>query len=305
MAPILGLSKWGSAFTVWLDKRGELPEQPEQWHHVRGHLVEPLLLNDYANAQGVEVRHNTASVQGAEPWQRGTPDGFVIGAPGLVDAKSTLDWSAWGPPGVYLTVADAERAGAMSLDVLSQAQWYLGVTGLEWLDFVVAFVPFREDAVACALWQHLDEAAWAAVAPIVAELLVNKCEQKVYRIHRDVPVISYIVRTCGAWRQRHLIDGVPIEPDGTDAASRWVREVTSGQETPRASGVAEGELAELLAVAARATEEAKAADAAKAQARNRLHLGMSRAGLARTYTYGGSVTAYTTSNNVLRLEVKR
>lgn len=120
---ILGLTKYGNALSVWLDKRGELDDQAGEaarW----GQLLEDPVALEWA------LRHDTAVTDVGvlahrdEPWMRASLDRLVDTCPDG-DGPCALEVktrSAW--------VADQWAEGVPD-SVLAQTTWGLMVTGLE------------------------------------------------------------------------------------------------------------------------------------------------------------------------------
>jgi putative phage-type endonuclease len=282
VAAILGLSHYQTAFEVWRSKTTPSQPQPEQWIHTRGHAVEPFALAVYGQATGVDVHLNAECVEGPKPWMLGTPDAFA--GEGLADGKSTLDWSAWGPQGDYASVAEAERAAAIPLDCCSQGQWYMAVTGRPWIDFVVVLVGFADDGAASGIHSAMvaDGIDRATADRVVGGWLANRCEQRIYRLRRDEPVIRGIVSRCEAWWNRYIVAGEQHPVDGSEGASAWLREICSGQDpTPKIE--ATGRLASLLSSASGLLSERSEADKRAKEARNLLHKAMADEGVTRIY----------------------
>lgn len=78
---ILGLSKYGNALSVWLDKRGELPEEPLGEAGLWGNLLEQIVAEEWAGREGVEIRPTGvwASARPGRDWMRASPDRLVTG----------------------------------------------------------------------------------------------------------------------------------------------------------------------------------------------------------------------------------
>lgn len=120
---ILGLTKYGNALSVWLDKRGELDDEAGEaarW----GQLLEDAVAEEWARRHGTGVvdvgvlRHSDA------PWMRASLDRLVALCPDTGTTCCALEVktrSAW--------VADQWAEGVPD-SVLAQTTWGLMVTGL-------------------------------------------------------------------------------------------------------------------------------------------------------------------------------
>ena len=94
IAAVLGISPWKTPLQLYLDKRGELPPQEDAPQLRRGRMLEPLVLDFYADETGHQVTRQQECVVGAEPWMLATLDGFdaVDNAP--VEAKTVSPFLA-------------------------------------------------------------------------------------------------------------------------------------------------------------------------------------------------------------------
>ena len=94
IAAVLGISPWKTPLQLYLDKRGELPPQEDAPQLRRGRMLEPLVLDFYADETGHQVTRQQECVTGAEPWMMATLDGFdaIDNAP--VEAKTVNAFSA-------------------------------------------------------------------------------------------------------------------------------------------------------------------------------------------------------------------
>ena len=94
IAAVLGISPWKTPLQLYMDKRGELPPQEDAPQLRRGRMLEPLVLDFYADETGHEVTRQQECVVGAEPWMLATLDGFdaIDNAP--VEAKTVNAFSA-------------------------------------------------------------------------------------------------------------------------------------------------------------------------------------------------------------------
>lgn len=90
---IMGLSNWESPYSLWLDKRGELPldidndNEYAQW----GHLLEPVIREETGRRLGLEPHTCGALANIERPWQRCNLDGYFPtddGTP-ILETKNT------------------------------------------------------------------------------------------------------------------------------------------------------------------------------------------------------------------------
>lgn len=122
IAAILGLSKWKTPLQVYMDKRGEAMETPDNEAMKWGRYLEPVVRQAYSDATGYEVmlppsmlRHHDYSFAVANL------DGVVQDRTGRVfEAKTTRTAEGWGEPG----------SDQIPQPYLLQVQWYMGVAAL-------------------------------------------------------------------------------------------------------------------------------------------------------------------------------
>jgi YqaJ-like viral recombinase domain len=134
---------WGSKLSVWLDKKGLLPEREESEAMYWGTKLEPLLVEEFCKRTGHALRPFLGYVaehwsghqrleddrgytrdvyEGSYRWARCTPDAFYVrsdGSVGGLECKTT-----------GFRNGDAWRDTA-PLAAQIQAQWQLYVSGLE------------------------------------------------------------------------------------------------------------------------------------------------------------------------------
>lgn len=132
VAPILGLSKWTTPLAVYLDKRGEATETPDNDAMRWGRYLEPAVRQAYADETGREVRvpgemlrhplyeHMIANLDGVA-------GGGNHGPLRIFEAKTARSAEGWGEPGTD------QIPQAYCL----QIQHYMEVTGIMVADVAV------------------------------------------------------------------------------------------------------------------------------------------------------------------------
>ncbi|MFT3791564.1 MAG: YqaJ viral recombinase family protein [Rudaea sp.] len=160
VAAILGMSKWKSALDVYLDKRGEAPEQPDNESMLWGRALEPVIRQQYAERTGRVVLVPTAPVvHPVHTFARANLDGVTEGGR-LVEIKTARTAQDWGEPGTD------EVPDAYAL----QVQHYLMVTRYEVADVAVLIggsdfrlYEVRADAELQAMLIEREAAFWDCV----------------------------------------------------------------------------------------------------------------------------------------------
>lgn len=185
VAAILGLSPWGSAWSVWVDKTGLATSKVDDEMAERfefGHAAEDMLLAYFERRTHERIDHAQLECVGPESWMRATPDGVVLGDGGtarrVVDAKTDPS-RPWDEIPVYYQC---------------QGQWQMAVTGAEVATFVVLHMAFGR--------------------PLV----------RLYDLERDDAEIALLIARCRTFWFDHVLTGDPPPVDGsqhtTDAISQ-------------------------------------------------------------------------------------
>ena len=97
VSAILGVNPWAGPFDVWAAKTGRA-RPVEQTRVMRlGHVLEPAIREFYEEETGLTVFHqpNLILQHPEDPWLRYSPDGLVVEAPRLFEAKSARRDSEW------------------------------------------------------------------------------------------------------------------------------------------------------------------------------------------------------------------
>jgi predicted phage-related endonuclease len=85
---IFGVDQYRDAFSLWAEKRGDLPKSAPNDRQIIGSALEPGVLKLYTHVTGREVRYvNETSRHPARPWMVYTPDALCIDERRGVDAK--------------------------------------------------------------------------------------------------------------------------------------------------------------------------------------------------------------------------
>lgn len=100
---VCGVSRRSSPFGIFLDKTGQLPEQPMLSHQRWGLLLEDAIAAAYEEATGLTVRKPETPIQRhpSRPWMLSTRDRVCVGSERIVELKKVSAFHAaeWGEPG--------------------------------------------------------------------------------------------------------------------------------------------------------------------------------------------------------------
>jgi putative phage-type endonuclease len=224
VAAVLGLDPYRTAYDVWVSKTApHLREDEPSVAARRGQLLEPLAADLYAAENpGVVLTMGGSLSHPVHSCIMATPDRYVSQG----DAKWLLEIKT-------KTWRSAKGFGVTGTDeipdnVQLQAQQQMLVTGLSRCDIGV---------------------------------LVDD-EFRVYSVAANADIQAIILERVPAWWQRHIVEGVRPDVDGSDTAAAFLR-ATIKQATRelRAGGETEGAIMERLA---KANADLKAAEAEKA-----------------------------------------
>ncbi|MAY48963.1 MAG: hypothetical protein CMH38_03395 [Microbacterium sp.] len=89
---ILGMSKYASLWSVWLDKTGRAKDEPESEAMMWGKLLEPVIRDELARRLGVAIVESPTLRSLARPWQLYSPDGLIPSLGAVVEIKNASAW---------------------------------------------------------------------------------------------------------------------------------------------------------------------------------------------------------------------
>jgi len=185
IAGILGISPWASPWSVWADKAGLLPPEPENEYMAAGRWLERAIGPWFEDETGL-------TVAGEQTWcthydhahHRCTVDGFVHEAQTatLTERLGVIEIKVTGPGKRWEHVPEHYQA---------QAQWQMYVTD--------------------------SDNAWVAV------LMGRRLD--IHELARDQADISFMVGAANRFWTDHVLTGTPPATDGHDATLRALAEV--------------------------------------------------------------------------------
>lgn len=122
---ICGVNPWRSAYSVYLEKIGELPDTEPNDAMIFGTLIEPIVADVFAERTGYKVQRRNAILHHPDhPWAIANVDRIILSKErgnGVLEIKTaseyqTKQWEEGNVPETYIL----------------QLQWYLFVTGFQW-----------------------------------------------------------------------------------------------------------------------------------------------------------------------------
>jgi len=191
IAALMGISPWASPWSVWADKCGLLPPEPENEYMAAGRWLERAIGPWFEDVTGLHVfAEQTRSEHRENEWARATPDGFVAEAyppapDDVVDAEIIL-----GSFEVKVT-GPGKRWDPIPPYYQAQGQWQMYVTDLPKTFFAV----------------------------------LHGRRLEVYELDRDPADIEFMVERAECFWRDHVLAGVPPATDASDATTRAIAAV--------------------------------------------------------------------------------
>lgn len=193
MTKLTGLSKYGGAIDVLMDKRGiEAPFEDTdrvKW----GNILEDPIRQDYAERHQVHMRVPGTLTHPKQPWAMATPDG-IVWEPEVALKNGEPDWG-W--------------------ECKTHTSWLSHLYGEPGSDEVPAW-----ELVQCA-WNLYVARAYYGVDMTRWDLtaFVDGVPTD-YTIHRDPELEGMLVETGQTFWQEHVRGGKPLDPDGSESYSK-------------------------------------------------------------------------------------
>lgn len=128
---VVGMNPYTSVYAVWLDKLGQVSEQPSSWPMRRGNALEADIAVEFSQQTGLELERVGLLRSKQWPWMQASLDFRVVGQPHGVECKSTggsyhttKEWANDEVPTMYVIQALAQMA--VTGDVLTYLPVDLG-----------------------------------------------------------------------------------------------------------------------------------------------------------------------------------
>lgn len=126
-AAVIGISKWRTPLSVWLDKTGQAPDSTETEPMKWGTLLEPVIRQEYANRTGREVMAPGFRRHPLHGFMVANVDGVAPQDARLIEVKTARSGDGWGEPG----------SDQVPEEYLIQVQHYMAVLDLPVADIAV------------------------------------------------------------------------------------------------------------------------------------------------------------------------
>lgn len=191
-ASILGVG-WGSPWSVYreyIDGVGQELSESEMADCLRGKRLEKVVADFWSATKGVALNRCSARViHSSMPWASVSPDAFMVDNGDLVgvEIKTSREPWKWGVTGQIIDEwVEGYSEHIIPGRVAAQVYWSLAVTGLQRWTVIVAI-------------------------PGLGEFL----DLRTYEVVADPAVQAAIVQQIATWRERHLINELEPEIDGS------------------------------------------------------------------------------------------
>jgi putative phage-type endonuclease len=121
---VCGVNPYASMHDVWMSKCLGVETEPNEAMTL-GNLIEPTIVAIWCNRYGKSTSKGRYAI-GPEPWISATPDAYIDGEDGLVEAKlvGLRQLWMWGQGDT-----DATESDAIPMYYLTQCHWQMLVTG--------------------------------------------------------------------------------------------------------------------------------------------------------------------------------
>ncbi|MBR5431241.1 MAG: YqaJ viral recombinase family protein, partial [Bacteroidales bacterium] len=120
-AGIVGLSKWASPYSIWAEKTGRMPEQPDNEAMRQGRDLEDYVVQRWREETGLVCRRENKVIYNPQyPWAHANVDRLVVGVRAGLECKTTSTLN-------LRTFIDVEFPEQYYV----QCVHYLAVTGLD------------------------------------------------------------------------------------------------------------------------------------------------------------------------------
>jgi putative phage-type endonuclease len=125
---LIGVNPWRTPMDIWAEKTGRSAGIPDNEAMRAGRMLEPVILDWYAEDEGVEVCRNLPMLR-QDSILIGHVDGLDQKRGRIVEAKTASSDRGWGEP----------RTDQVPIHYAAQVIWYCGLAGLDVADIAVLF----------------------------------------------------------------------------------------------------------------------------------------------------------------------
>lgn len=190
VAAIVRCHPYSEPIDIFLAKTGQAPPRNENAPSKWGHLLEPVIRDDYEQRMRVRVEVPGTLRRRDRPWWMASPDGLVYPI-GSATVDRGLEIKVHNADVIRFSALEYGAPGSdeVPLHELIQCQWGMGATGLERWDLV----------------------AFLGGSPVD------------YAIMRDDELIEMLAEAAERFLVDHIRTGTPPDPDGSKSWDEWLK----------------------------------------------------------------------------------
>ena len=182
---IMGYSKWASPMSIWCEKKGIAEPQPQTNAQKRGLQMERTILEMYSEETGNALIY-------PEPYTLlTTKDGIIAATLDATHSNGDNPVDAKNK-----RICDPKEWGESNSDKIPK-QYHL--------QLVAQMIVTNSSMASLAV-------------------LFSGQDFRHYKIERDYDLEQMVVKYCNDWWQKHIIDGVQPEIDGSDASTSYIKQ---------------------------------------------------------------------------------
>ena len=199
LGAILGLNPYRTPFSIWLEKTGRLIPEVDGIHLRHGQWNEQFIADEYTRATGLRTQRYNAMLRHPEAPLIGHVDRLVIPEGAKIASYKTEIRTDLGleckTASAFAAGRDSEWGPSGTDQVLPhyliQSSAYMALTG-------------------CAHWD--------------LAVLIGNHDFRIYHLHRDPELESYLLEEADRWWQAHVVADTPPDPQSElEARQRWPR----------------------------------------------------------------------------------
>lgn len=198
-AAILGVHPWKTAFEVWAEKTGRMPDVEQSKAMKWGNLLEDPIAEEYMRQTGRKLwKPDRLMAHPTHACIIGTPDRLVIGEERGVDVKTSgaYQMKHWG----------TEETDEIPRHYIVQAAHYMAITGFPLWDIFV---------------------------------LIGGNDDRLYTIKRDLTFEKILISRLVEWWDRHIVHDEEPPVDQSETAAAYIAQMYPEHAAPRIAATTE------------------------------------------------------------------
>lgn len=189
IAAVLGISPWGSPYSLWCQMAGLVEPEPQTTEQSRGHYLEPSIAAWLADQHpDRQLVAGGCWVNNDRPWQLASPDGRLLAdgqPPELAEYKTDADGSGWGEPGTDEVPLYYRAQVQWQMDTLGATRTRIAVltSRLVFAEYIVDYDSADAALMRTAAEEFLDSLLWHEMPDLDAHPATYEAVKK---LHPDI-----------------------------------------------------------------------------------------------------------------------